>query len=555
MNNYKMFERDIYNINYYISNSEYLLLKEKYMNLFNTLFLKLLYYRYYKLYKNLYNIIKKKNNDFINHRIKTCELLNNINGYALDKEQKTSVINDEDNILILAGAGSGKSLTLIGKIRYLIEEKNINENEILCISFTNESAVSLKNNIMKNYNYDIDVFTFHKLSLEIIKYFENDINIAPSNYLEYIVDEILSNDYINCSDFYIKNYLKNNIVTFINLFKSSGYKYEYFNEIILKNNKVKNKVIRKKNLILINIIKYFYLIYENELHSQKMIDFNDMITYSEYLVRKNGINKEYKYILIDEFQDTSFIRFKLIDSVRKCCDSKVVAVGDDFQSIYRFTGCNLDIFLNFEKYFGYTSIISIKNTYRNSNELIKVAGDFIMKNNSQIKKDLSSNKSNKKPIKIFYYNEEKELYKLINYIVKKYGENILVISRNNNDIIPYLSDKLKYEDNYLITSNLKIKYLTAHKSKGLEEENTILINLTNKSLGFPSKITNNKILDLVLSKDDNYPYSEERRLFYVALTRTKNNVFLFVKKNEESIFVKELISNSSRYIEFLDKLL
>ena len=100
-----------------------------------------------------------------------------------------------------------------------------------------------------------------------------------------------------------------------------------------------------------------------------------------------------------------------------------------------------------------------------------------------------------------------------------------------------------------LVANIKIRYLTVHKSKGLEEENVIIINLENKINGFPSKIENNEILKYVLNENDNYPYEEERRLFYVALTRTKNNVYLFVNKKNESIFVKEIVNNYKSCIQ------
>ena len=475
--------------------------------------------------------------------------MNNINGYQLDKEQKEAVIIDDDNELLIAGAGSGKSLTIIGKIRYLIEYKNVKEEEILCISFTKDSMISLKENIKKNYNYNIDVYTFHKLALNILNYHLGNIQISPSDYLDYMINEILFPYNIDVN-------IKKTIITFIKLFKSNGFSIEYFDKIYEHNNSILNKTIRKYNELIIKLIEKLYSIYENELRSQNMYDFDDLIKYATFIVKKEGINKNYKYILIDEYQDTSFVRFKLIDEIRKCCESKVVAVGDDFQSIYRFTGCNLNIFLEFEKYFGKSKIIKIQNTYRNSNELIKVAGNFIMKNDKQIKKNLKSTKELSKPIKIYYYKKENELYNLINYVYKNNKSNLFVLSRNNNDINKFLNKNIILDGNYLLVkdiNDIKIRYLTVHRSKGLEEDNIILINLTDNKLGFPSKITNDEILNYVLNKEDNYPYSEERRLFYVALTRTKNNVYMFVDKNNESIFVKELINNSKEYIEFINK--
>ena len=122
--------------------------------------------------KNVYERIKINllNKKYIKNELKSSDyLLSNINGYSLDLEQRKAIITDHKANLLIAGAGSGKSLTMIGKIRYLIEMKNIKEDEILCITFTRDARLNLEKNIKKNYNYDINVYTFHKLALELLK--------------------------------------------------------------------------------------------------------------------------------------------------------------------------------------------------------------------------------------------------------------------------------------------------------------------------------------------------------------------------------------------------
>jgi len=141
-------------------------------------------------YKKKYGRIKinRLNKKYIeNEIIESDYILSNINGYSLDKEQRIAVITDESANLIVAGAGSGKSLTMVGKIRYLIERKNIKEEEILCISFTRDASLNLEKNIKKNYNYNVKVYTFHKLSLEILK--TQHYKISYPNTLNYIIDE------------------------------------------------------------------------------------------------------------------------------------------------------------------------------------------------------------------------------------------------------------------------------------------------------------------------------------------------------------------------------
>ena len=436
----------------------------------------------------------------------------------------------------------------------MIERLGIDKNDILCISFTNDSVNSLKKALLKNYNYDIDVFTFHKLSFDIIKNNNKNIKLASFDTLEYIIDEFF---YSNMPEFdLLKNERKDSytqlkllIITFINLFKSNNYTVDKFNMFL-------KRIRKKEEYILIKIIKHIYIEYQSELDSKYEIDFNDMINKSINIIKNDGYIKNYKYIIIDEYQDTSYTKYQFIKAIKNVTNAKLFAVGDDFQSIYRFTGCNLDIFLKFDEYYGNSKIMKIENTYRNSKELIKISGNFIMKNKKQIKKKLSSNKSIKRPIKIIYYKDIKESF--VN-LVNNINTDILVLGRNNRDIYKVLTSDFELLDmgNVIYKKNLnkKIRFLTVHKSKGLEEENVVIINLEDNILGFPSKMKNNNILRFVLSDKDTYPYEEERRLFYVALTRTKNNVYLLVNKNKKSIFVKELIKRYRFNIQIINELI
>lgn len=437
---------------------------------------------------------------------------------------------------------------MIGKIRYLVERKNIKENEILCILFTNEACTNLEMNIKKNYNYNINVYTFHKLSLEILK--DMKYKITEMDTLRYIVDEYfyfikydnsmklrvkkvlfkIDSSYNSILESKELEQLKKLIITFIDLFKTNNYKLLDFLKF-------------KKNKDLIRIIIDIYLIYQEELMSTSSIDFNDMIIKATEYIKKNNIHR-YKYIIVDEYQDTSYIRYLLLREIINKAKAKIVCVGDDYQSIYGFNGCDLSIFLNFKKYFGYSKILKISNTYRNSQELINVAGSFIMRNKSQMLKKLKSNKHIDKPIKIMYGNNLTSLLDKVSINHK----NILILGRNNFDIYNYLklgnNKRIKYKD-------LNIKYMTIHASKGLEEECVVIINLKDDIVGLPSKIKTDGILKLLNRHIETYPYEEERRLFYVAMTRTKSDLYLLVDKKNPSIFVRELEKYNKRYIEYI----
>lgn len=562
INDINNFYNEVNNKSKYLTYTDFYNIKEKYNNLYKTImsniFLIIKNIRFLYDYNHI-NILKRnQNTKFINNELlKSNDILNDINGHSLDINQRKIVLNDEDNILVIAGAGSGKTLTIIGKIRYLIEIKKIKESEILCISFTNDSVNDIKSALRKKYNYNVDVYTFHKLSLNILKSNNKNISIAESNLLDYIINEYF---YINFNNSIILKkenikmfiQLKNLIKTFINLFKSNNYNINNFNDFFFENRNIIDKKIRKSNMLLLYLIRDIYMEYETELKSQNLIDFNDMINNAAKIVNK----VRYKYIIIDEYQDTSFTRFNLIKKIKDNNDVKIMAVGDDFQSIYRFTGCNLDIFLDFEKYFGKSKILKLENTYRNSKELVEVAGMFIMKNKKQMKKKLKSDKTCFKPIKIIYYSN---LVKSFEILINKIETNIFLLGRNNKDISEIIKSGLFIlKDDFLIYKKDEskiIKFLTIHRSKGLEEENVIVLNNNDDYLGFPSKIVNDNILDFVLINKDSYKYEEERRLFYVALTRTKKNVFLFTKKDNESIFIKEIIKSSINNIQIINELL
>ena len=445
-------------------------------------------------------------------------------------EKQLEAVKSLENTLVVAGAGSGKTFTIVNKIKYLLDNNIYKENELLVISFTNESVNDLKRKI----DYNLDIMTFHKLAITLIN--NPDMKISNEYYLKYIINEYFNSygKYNKKQNKLIKRILqemdidnlKKLIFTFINLYKSNYNDINYLLNLYQKSHFI--------NKIYFKIILEIYHIYNQEIESSNLYDFNDMIKIATNNINNNIIKTNYKYIIIDEFQDTSLNRFKLIDAIMKQNNAKIFVVGDDYQSIYRFSGCNLDIFLNFNKLVSNLNIINLDYNYRNPKEIIDVANSFIMKNKNQIKKETICLKNINKPIKIcFYKNKRTAIEKILKYIDSKY----LILGRNNKD-----KDLFNVQDK---------PFLTIHKSKGLEEDNIILINLTNNNNSLPSKIKNHKIINKLI-KTDYYPYEEERRLFYVALTRTRNNIYLLVPKSNYSIFIKELMKNYKNYIEYIN---
>lgn len=452
-----------------------------------------------------------------------------LNDIILDKYQSRAIYCNKKNYLVVAGAGSGKTLTIVAKVDYLLKN-NVNNKKILCISFTNETVNSLRNSLEKN-NLSVDVKTFHRLSLDILN---NKYSIASSNLLEYVTEEYFEsliyfdNSYKLLEFIDNLDYVKKIIITFINQLKTYNYNHEYILSLL------RNPFLDIDQKIILSLVLKVYLVYDEELKSVNKIDFNDMINLA--IEKVEGLKYfKYSYIIIDEYQDTSYSKYLLIKKLIDKFDISLMSVGDDYQSIYSFTGCNLSLFTKFKKYFKKSKIIKLKYTYRNPSDIVEISKRFVLKNRNQIHKRLKSNKYVSDSINVVYI---KDLESDFNKIIKSI-DNILVIGRNNKDL-EILKDK-EYNKN--------IKFLTVHSSKGLESDYVIILNVIDDYLGFPNKIKNDSILSLIF----NYNYlEEERRLFYVALTRAKRRVFIFTIRGRESIFIKELIKEYKSKIKIIE---
>ncbi len=753
-------------------------IKDKYMELYNTLPRNIknedILKEFIETYSRLGELVKKWNEEFVEKELENNEeLFDNIDGKSLDKQQRMAVVVDEMNNLVLAGAGSGKTLTISAKVKYLVDKKNIKPDEILLISFTRKAAEEMRKRIAEKLNIKIKSMTFHKLGLDIISqhlkvrpevsddlikvintYFEEKIfgnskqielllsffsyyfyipkdlsefnslgesyefyrgmdfetmrskvrkrqeikdemdkqkekketlkgeivksyeelmiaNFLFFNGIDYIYEDeypYKSEDryrkayrpdfYLPDYDIYIEHfgitedyrapwlegieeeryiegihwkreehrkngtrlletysyYNKDNMLlteleqilmregvvfeevnfneiyaqilenkgkqhysefikllgTFIDLFKSNGYKDDKFDELKVENNLSSSEFLKRRANLFLEIVKPLYEEYEGYLDENGLIDFNDMINMARETLEDDLINLNYKYIIIDEYQDISMSRYKLIHTIREKTNAKVMCVGDDWQSIFRFAGSDVNLFTNFGKYFGYYELLKIENTYRNSQQLVNIAGRFIMKNPKQLQKNLKSNKRHSNPLRIFTYanNPNTAFKKAIEEIVFNFGEEtkITVLGRNKFDINEIVNDKNNMQSEFKIItkgyqkniiyekySKLKMEYLTVHRSKGIEGDNVIIINLENDLYGFPNRLSDDPILSPLLTESDDFQYDEERRLFYVALTRTKNSVYLMAPVYNQSVFCDELVMDFNMKYEPSDQ--
>ncbi len=306
---------------------------------------------------------------------------------------------------------------------------------------------------------------------------------------------------------------------------------------------------KRNKYILTKIVKPFYEAYQEYLEKNYEIDFTDAIIQATAICR-DGLWKHYDYILVDEFQDISVDRYKLLQALRSDKPkTKLYCVGDDWQSIFRFAGSDMALFYDFEKYFGYTEICKIETTYRFHQPIINQSSAFIMKNTAQKKKTIKTPVGDKKRTHLSFVkcqSDDNGVLKQVEDIVKSLPmeDSIILIGRYNYDVMSVgYKGKIDHNDNRLkvCIAGRDIFFFSVHSAKGLEADHVILINCNQGAYGFPSLIEDDPILDFVLSRSEQYPFAEERRLFYVAMTRAKKRMFILYDQQRPSPFIGEFL--------------
>lgn len=667
-------------------------------------------------------------------------LIGDVEGNRLDEQQLNCIVKKAHNHLVIAGAGTGKTTTVVGKIKYLLRSGQCRPEDILVLSFTNASAAEMSERICKETGVPIHASTFHKLGLDIItkvnkvkpqivrldlhkfvreqlelhmrseaylarlgryllygrsnaksefdfetkaeyekylqtnppttinhetvkSYGEMDIaNFLNHNgiaylyeheyeldtrteehaqyypdfylpeykiYIEYFginrngeVPAYFSNkDGENAAQVYLdsmawkRNLHKENETTMIECFayeklegtleenlarqleangvvlhpksaqeiwsqaSKDGEKVldgvvELFVTVInlMKSNNYTIEDVRKLNGENVNrsyIFEILWLVepimqaYQQYLQANEEIDFNDMINIATEYVAQGKFQSPFRYVIVDEYQDISKARYRLLKALRGSCDFDLFCVGDDWQSIYRFAGSDIGFILNFAHYWGASEESKIETTYRFSQSLIEISGQFIMQNPAQKRKAIRG-KTNDNRFALSEVNGYTERY-AVDFMAQKLedlpnGSTVFFLGRYALDIdmlknsglfdLQYNNQTGFVDVRYRKRQDLKMSFTTAHKAKGLQADYVVILNNKNSRMGFPSMIQDSPILELLLEKADNYPHAEERRLFYVALTRAKKKVILLTVKDKESVFAQEL---KERYQEELEK--
>lgn len=296
----------------------------------------------------------------------------------------------------------------------------------------------------------------------------------------------------------------------------------------------------------VTVFKPIFERYETFLNQQQQIDFNGMISKATDHVEQGRYRSPFGYILVDEFQDISPGRARLLKALLDTSETaQLFAVGDDWQAIYRFAGSDIAIMREFRERFGESERINLETTFRCSNRIADIATEFVLKNPSQIRKNVSTvHETNKPGVHIGLSAEDcpdllrESLNKIIADVAERGEQSTVILLGRYWRSQPENIGKLKRE-----FTDLELTYMTVHSSKGLEADYVVVLDLCSGNYGFPSEFTDDPVLDLVLAAPEGHPNAEERRLFYVAITRARRGVYLLADSGPPSSFVTELIQD------------
>ncbi len=377
------------------------------------------------------------------------------------------------------------------------------------------------------------------------------------------------------------------LFTFLMLQKNGMFSIEAVKEKIVM---LDNEYLKRRSELFFAIYEPIYQRYEKYLKENKLIDFADMINRSIEVIEKSSEGDyPFEYILIDEVQDLSLNRYKLIKALlNKNKNSKLFAVGDDWQSIYRFAGGDLSLIQDFENTFELRTKRSvIEMTHRFGSPQLDVSSVFVQKNPYQSKKEVFGDSLKNTPIiKRFYVNNynsgEKPLVSqesitvddILTTLYEKYGQDlrnktIQIISRYNWDIDNILGNSKKHilpnknfkrvdpnkktEDGKTdliiewrassTSAPISLTFSSMHKAKGITKDIVIVLNMNSGSNGMPSIRSSDPLIEMLLSHADTYPFAEERRLFYVSITRAKEVTYVLADRSKPSEFMYEIFDD------------
>lgn len=487
------------------------------------------------------------------------DFFDNIETTPLNNSQCRAVVNGEDAVLVLAGAGSGKTSVLVARAGWLLYRQEAIADQILLLAFGRQAADEMNERIKERlHTSDIKAKTFHALALHIIQEgskktpkiskLETDSKarrslliktwqqqcaekkVQASGWRAWMTEEleweVPEGDY--WKNKVLAERLGSRLERWLGLMRMHGGSQA---EMVEQASEEVRDLFQKRIRLMAPLLKAW----KSALKEEDAVDFSGLIHQAVNILEKGRFVSPWKHILVDEFQDISPQRARLLAALREQNSyTSLFAVGDDWQAIYRFSGAELSLTTAFEGHFGEGAQCALDTTYRFNDRIGEIANKFVLQNPYQLKKPLNSlTKGNKKSVTILPNEQLDALLDKLSGFAKA-DEKILILARYHHlrpDVLQKAATRWP---------KLNIEFMTIHASKGQQAEYVIIVGLHEGNDGFPAPARESLLEEVLLPEPEDFADAEERRLLYVAITRAKHQVWLMQDKTQPSVFVAQL---------------
>jgi DNA helicase-4 len=487
------------------------------------------------------------------------DFFDNIETTPLNNSQCRAVVNGEDAVLVLAGAGSGKTSVLVARAGWLLYRQEAIADQILLLAFGRQAADEMNERIKERlHTSDIKAKTFHALALHIIQEgskktpkiskLETDSKarrslliktwqqqcaekkVQASGWRAWMTEEleweVPEGDYWKNKA--LAERLGSRLERWLGLMRMHGGSQA---EMVEQASEEVRDLFQKRIRLMAPLLKAW----KSALKEEDAVDFSGLIHQAVNILEKGRFVSPWKHILVDEFQDISPQRARLLAALREQNSyTSLFAVGDDWQAIYRFSGAELSLTTAFEGHFGEGAQCALDTTYRFNDRIGEIANKFVLQNPYQLKKPLNSlTKGNKKSVTILPNDQLDALLDKLSGFAKA-DEKILILARYHHlrpDVLQKAATRWP---------KLNIEFMTIHASKGQQAEYVIIVGLHEGNDGFPAPARESLLEEVLLPEPEDFADAEERRLLYVAITRAKHQVWLMQDKTQPSVFVAQL---------------
>lgn len=488
-----------------------------------------------------------------------ADFFQQVESSPLNPAQARAVVNGEHSLLVLAGAGSGKTSVLVARAGWLLARGEAAAEQILLLAFGRKAAQEMDERIRERlHTEEITARTFHALALHIIQQgskkvptiskLENDTaarnklfistwrqqcsekKAQAKGWRQWLEEEMAWT--VPEGNFWddekLQRRLASRLDRWVSLMRMHGGAQA---EMIASAPEEIRDLFGKRVKLMAPLLKAW----KSALKAENAVDFSGLIHQAIVILEKGRFVSPWKHILVDEFQDISPQRAALLAALRKQnSHTTLFAVGDDWQAIYRFSGAQLSLTTAFHQTFGDGDRCDLDTTYRFNNRIGEIANRFIQQNPHQLKKPLNSlTAGDKKAVTLL---DETQLDALLDKLsgYAKADERILVLARYHH-LKPTSLEKAATR-----WPKLQLDFMTIHASKGQQADYVIIVGLQEGSDGFPAPARESIMEEALLPVVEDFPDAEERRLLYVALTRARHRVWLLYNKANPSRFVEDL---------------